>query len=90
MAREALRDRVALRVIAIDRMIHFLILAALGIGLLAIAGNADALRSRFYRASPTCKTARPAVRFRTANMSVSFMLSTSCCRFGRARCMSSA
>jgi uncharacterized membrane protein (DUF2068 family) len=46
---KALRDRVVLRVIAIDRLIHFIILTALGIGVLAIAGNADALRSRFYR-----------------------------------------
>jgi len=46
---KALRDRVVLRVIAIDRVIHFLILAALGIGVLAIAGNEAALRTRFYR-----------------------------------------
>jgi uncharacterized membrane protein (DUF2068 family) len=46
---KALRDRVVLRVIAIDRLIHFIVLTALGIGVLAIAGNADALRSRFYR-----------------------------------------
>ena len=46
---KALRDRLALRLIAIDRAIHFVILTALGIGVLAIAGNADALRSRFYR-----------------------------------------
>jgi uncharacterized membrane protein (DUF2068 family) len=46
---KALRDRVVLRVIAIDRLIHFILLAALGTGVLAIAGNADALRGRFYR-----------------------------------------
>jgi uncharacterized membrane protein (DUF2068 family) len=46
---KALRDRVVLRVIAIDRLIHLIILTALGIGVLAIAGNADALRGRFYR-----------------------------------------
>ena len=46
---KARRDRVVLRVIAVDRLIHFIILAALGIGVLAIAGNADALRGRFYR-----------------------------------------
>lgn len=46
---KALRDRVVLRVIAVDRLIHFIILTALGVGVLAIAGNADALRSRFYR-----------------------------------------
>ena len=46
---KALRDRVVLRVIAIDRVIHFIILGALGTAVLAIAGNAAALRSRFYR-----------------------------------------
>lgn len=46
---KALRDWLVLRVIAIDRLIHFIILIALGIGVLAIAGNADALRGRFYR-----------------------------------------
>ncbi len=46
---KALRDRVVLRVIAIDRVIHFVILSALGVGVLAIAGNVVALRSRFYR-----------------------------------------
>ena len=46
---KALRDQVVLRFIAIDRAIHFIILAALGIGMLSIAGNADALRTRLYR-----------------------------------------
>jgi uncharacterized membrane protein (DUF2068 family) len=46
---KALRDRVVLRVIAIDRLIHFIILTALGTGVLAIAGSEHALRSRFYR-----------------------------------------
>ena len=46
---KALRDRIVLRVIAIDRVIHFVILTALGVGVLAIAGNADAIRTRFYR-----------------------------------------
>jgi uncharacterized membrane protein (DUF2068 family) len=46
---KALRDRLLLRVIAIDRLIHFIILTTLGIAVLAIAGNADALRGRFYR-----------------------------------------
>ena len=38
-----------LRAIAIDRAIHCIILTALGIGVLAIADNADALRSSVYR-----------------------------------------
>jgi uncharacterized membrane protein (DUF2068 family) len=46
---KALRDRVVLRVIAIDRLFHFIILTALGIGVLAIAGSSAALKSRFYR-----------------------------------------
>ncbi len=46
---KALRDKVVLRLIAIDRLIHFVILVALGIGVLAIAGNESSVRSRFYR-----------------------------------------
>jgi len=46
---KALRDWLVLRAIAIDRLIHCVILTALGIGALAIASNAEALRIRFYR-----------------------------------------
>jgi len=46
---KALRDKVVLRLIAIDRISHFLILGLLGIGVLLIAGNENALRGRFYR-----------------------------------------
>ena len=46
---KALRDKVVLRLIAIDRIFHFVILVALGIGVLAIAGNESSVRSRFYR-----------------------------------------
>jgi uncharacterized membrane protein (DUF2068 family) len=46
---KALRDKVVLRLIAIDRVIHFVILLALGIGVLAIAGNEASVRTRFYR-----------------------------------------
>lgn len=46
---KALRDKVVLRIIAIDRVIHFLILVALGIGVVAVAGNEASVRSRFYR-----------------------------------------
>lgn len=46
---KALRDKVVLRLIACDRVLHFVILVGLGIAILAIAGNEAALRSRFYR-----------------------------------------
>jgi Predicted membrane protein (DUF2127) len=46
---KALRDKVVLRLIALDRVLHFVILVALGIGVLAIAGNEASVRSRFYR-----------------------------------------
>ncbi len=46
---KALRDRVVLRLIAIDRAFHFLILSLLGIGVLAFAGDEASLRSGYYR-----------------------------------------
>ena len=46
---KALRDRVVLRLIALDRVLHFVILVALGIGVLAIAGHEASVRTRFYR-----------------------------------------
>jgi uncharacterized membrane protein (DUF2068 family) len=46
---KALRDKVVLRLIAVDRIVHFVILVALGIAIIAIAGNEAAVRSRFYR-----------------------------------------
>ncbi len=46
---KALRDKVVLRMIAVDRIFHFVILVALGIAVLAIAGDEAALKSRFYR-----------------------------------------
>jgi uncharacterized membrane protein (DUF2068 family) len=46
---KGLRDKVVLRLIAVDRLLHFVILIALGTGVVAIAGNETALRSRFYR-----------------------------------------
>lgn len=45
----ALRDRVVLRLIALDRVLHFVILVALGIAVLLIAANEHSLRSTFYR-----------------------------------------
>jgi uncharacterized membrane protein (DUF2068 family) len=46
---KALRDKVVLRLIAVDRVIHFVILVALGIAVLAIASHETVLRDRFYR-----------------------------------------
>jgi uncharacterized membrane protein (DUF2068 family) len=46
---KALRDRIVLRLIAVDRLVHFLVLGALGIGVLAFAANRNTLRDAFYR-----------------------------------------
>jgi uncharacterized membrane protein (DUF2068 family) len=46
---KALRDKVVLRLIALDRALHFVILVGLGIGVVAIAGNEASVRTRFYR-----------------------------------------
>jgi uncharacterized membrane protein (DUF2068 family) len=46
---KALRDRIVLRLIAVDRVIHFLILGLLGIGVLAFAANRRTLHDAFYR-----------------------------------------
>jgi uncharacterized membrane protein (DUF2068 family) len=46
---KALRDKVVLRAIAVDRVLHFVILVLLGVAVLAIAGNETSLRSSFYR-----------------------------------------
>jgi uncharacterized membrane protein (DUF2068 family) len=46
---KALRDKVVLRVIAVDRAVHFLVLVLLGIGVIAFAGNESSLRDAYYR-----------------------------------------
>jgi uncharacterized membrane protein (DUF2068 family) len=46
---KALRDKVVLRLISVDRVLHFVILVALGIAVLAIASHETVLRDRFYR-----------------------------------------
>ena len=46
---KALRDRVVLRLIAVDRAFHFVILVLLGIAVLAFAGNETSLRDTYYR-----------------------------------------
>ena len=44
-----LRDRIVLRLIAIDRALHFVVLAALGIAILIFASRQEQLRGEFYR-----------------------------------------
>jgi uncharacterized membrane protein (DUF2068 family) len=46
---KALRDKVVLRLIAIDRAFHFVILVLLGVGVIAFAGNETSLRDTYYR-----------------------------------------
>jgi uncharacterized membrane protein (DUF2068 family) len=44
-----LRGRIVLRLIAVDRVVHFVILGLLGIAVLAFAANRATLRDTFYR-----------------------------------------
>src|ERR1700736_4116545 len=44
-----LRDKIVLRLIAIDRAFHFLVLGALGVLVLAFAANRSTLRPTFYK-----------------------------------------
>jgi uncharacterized membrane protein (DUF2068 family) len=46
---KSLRDKVVLRLIAADRVLHFVILVALGIAVLAIASHEAVLKHRFYQ-----------------------------------------
>ena len=46
---QALRDRIVLRLIAIDRALHFVILALIGVGVLLFASDRAHLRDAFYR-----------------------------------------
>jgi uncharacterized membrane protein (DUF2068 family) len=46
---KALRDKVVLRLIAIDRAFHFVILCMLGVAVLAFAANRTSLKDSFYR-----------------------------------------
>jgi uncharacterized membrane protein (DUF2068 family) len=45
----ALRDKIVLRIIAVDRAIHFIVLAVLAAVIFAFAGNRDTLRDPVYR-----------------------------------------
>jgi len=46
---KALRDKIVLRLIAIDRALHFVVLALLGVIVLVFAANRDQLRATFYK-----------------------------------------
>ena len=46
---KALRDKIVLRLIAVDRAFHFVILTALGLAVLAFANHEQSLKQTFYR-----------------------------------------
>jgi uncharacterized membrane protein (DUF2068 family) len=46
---KALRDKVVLRIIAVDRAFHFIVLMLLGIGVTAFAGSESSLRDAYYK-----------------------------------------
>src|SRR5947199_4848320 len=46
---KALRDKVVLRLIAVDRAFHFVLLMILGVGVIAFAGNESSLRDAYYK-----------------------------------------
>ena len=46
---KALRDRIVLRLIAVDRVLHFLVLTLLGVAVLVFASDRDSLRAAYYR-----------------------------------------
>ena len=45
---KALRDKIALRAIAVDRALHFLVLTALSVGVFLVSANEVDLRDKFY------------------------------------------
>jgi len=49
MRGKALRDRFVLRLIAVDRIVHFIVLGLLGVALLVFAAHESSLRGSFYR-----------------------------------------
>jgi uncharacterized membrane protein (DUF2068 family) len=46
---KALRDRIVLRLIAIDRALHFVLLGALSVAIFLVASHRQQLREKFYR-----------------------------------------
>ena len=84
---KALRDKVVLRLIAIDRAFHFLILVLLGIGVLLFAGQRDEPARRLLpdpHRPPGRRRRRPGADH--AATSGSCTSSTSCSRCARGRC----
>ena len=61
-----LRDKIVLRVIAVDRALHVVILTLLAVAVFLIASHEAQLRERFYRCSPTSRAASPGARCRRA------------------------
>jgi uncharacterized membrane protein (DUF2068 family) len=54
---KALHDRVVLRLIAVDRVLHFVVLSLLGIAVLAFAADRAKLHDRFYQIVTALQTA---------------------------------
>lgn len=54
---KALHDRVVLRLIAVDRVLHFVVLVLLGIAVLAFAADRAKLHDRFYQVTSALQTA---------------------------------
>ena len=46
---KALRDKIVLRLIAVDRVIHFIVLGLLGVAVLVFAADRESLRAAYYR-----------------------------------------
>jgi uncharacterized membrane protein (DUF2068 family) len=54
---KALHDRIVLRLIAVDRVLHFAVLTLLGIAVLAFAADRAKLHDRFYQFTTSLQTA---------------------------------
>ena len=54
---KALHDRVILRLIAVDRVFHFVVLGLLGVAVLAFAADRAKLHDRFYQVTTALQTA---------------------------------
>src|SRR6185437_8350670 len=83
---KALRDKVVLRLIAVDRAFHFIILVLLGIGVIAFAGNESSLRDAYYKILTALQGGVAGGPVQTSATSASCTSSTSCSRCARAPC----